>query len=71
MKRHTIPNTDLGVSALCYGTAQWGHAVVGRRLDELVNAYRGAGGNFIDTAHYRHSEPERSGGEESPGLLSS
>ena len=51
MKRHSIPNTDLEVSALCYGTAQWGHAVVGQHLDQLVNAFRDAGGNFIDTAH--------------------
>jgi aryl-alcohol dehydrogenase-like predicted oxidoreductase len=51
MDRHTIPNTDLEVSALCYGTAQWGHAVVGEHLDRLFNAFRDAGGNFIDTAH--------------------
>jgi len=51
MLKHAIPNTDVEVSALCYGTAQWGHAVVGRQLDVLVNAFRDAGGNFIDTAH--------------------
>jgi aryl-alcohol dehydrogenase-like predicted oxidoreductase len=51
MLKHAIPNTDLEVSALCYGTAQWGHAVFGRQLDALVNAFRDAGGNFIDTAH--------------------
>jgi aryl-alcohol dehydrogenase-like predicted oxidoreductase len=46
-----IPNTDLVVSALCYGTASWGHEVTGRRLDRLLNAFRDAGGNFLDTAH--------------------
>ena len=62
MLRHTIPDTDLEVSALCYGTAQWGHAVVGRHLDELVNAFRDAGGNFIDTAHcYACWTPEGAG----------
>jgi len=51
MFMHLIPNTDLNVSALCYGTASWGHEVTGRRLDRLLNAYREAGGNFLDTAH--------------------
>ena len=51
MQRHLIPKTDLNVSALCYGTAPWGHAVVGRQLDGLLNAFRDAGGNFLDTAH--------------------
>lgn len=51
MERHLIPNTDLHVSALCYGTAAWGHEVTGRRLDRLLNAFRDAGGNFLDTAH--------------------
>ena len=51
MKRELIPNTDLEVSALCYGSASWGHAVVGRSLDRLLNAFRDAGGNFLDTAH--------------------
>jgi aryl-alcohol dehydrogenase-like predicted oxidoreductase len=46
-----IPKTELSVSALCYGTAAWGHAVVGRQLDRLLNAFRDAGGNFLDTAH--------------------
>ena len=51
MERHQIPKTDLSVSALCYGTAAWGHEVTGRRLDRLLNAFRDAGGNFLDTAH--------------------
>jgi aryl-alcohol dehydrogenase-like predicted oxidoreductase len=51
MQKHTIPGTDLSVSALCYGTASWGHEVVGRQLDRLLNAFRDAGGNFLDTAH--------------------
>ena len=51
MQKHLIPNTDLNVSALCYGTASWGHEVVGRQLDRLLDAFRDAGGNFLDTAH--------------------
>jgi aryl-alcohol dehydrogenase-like predicted oxidoreductase len=51
VQKHLIPNTDLNVSALCYGTASWGHEVVGRQLDRLLHAFRDAGGNFLDTAH--------------------
>jgi aryl-alcohol dehydrogenase-like predicted oxidoreductase len=62
MNRHLIPRTDLSVSALCYGTAAWGHAVTGRHLDRLLNAFRDAGGNFLDTAHcYACWTPEGAG----------
>jgi aryl-alcohol dehydrogenase-like predicted oxidoreductase len=60
--KHLIPGTDLRVSGLCYGTAQWGHEVAGRQLDRLLDAFRDAGGNFLDTAHcYACWTPEGAG----------
>ena len=51
MQRQTLPNTDLTVSALCYGSAGFGTAVKGEELATLINTFRDAGGNFFDTAH--------------------
>ncbi|WOO40727.1 aldo/keto reductase [Rubellicoccus peritrichatus] len=51
MKTIDIPNTDLTVSEFCFGTMQFGNKVTGLAIDELFNAYRDAGGNFLDTAH--------------------
>lgn len=51
MKTIAIPNTDLAVSEFCFGTMQFGNKVTGAAMDELFNAYRDAGGNFLDTAH--------------------
>jgi aryl-alcohol dehydrogenase-like predicted oxidoreductase len=51
MRRTVIPQTDLEVSALCYGTAGLGSAIRGDDVDALLGAFREEGGNFVDTAH--------------------
>ena len=51
MKRRLIKGTDLIVSRLCYGTATFGADVRGKKVDACINAFRDAGGNFLDTAH--------------------
>jgi 1-deoxyxylulose-5-phosphate synthase len=51
MKRRLIPGTDLEVSQLCYGTAGFGSAVTDEQVDALLDGFRSAGGNFLDTAH--------------------
>jgi len=51
VERLTIPQTDLEVSQMFYGTAGLGTAVTGSAVDELLNAYRHHGGNLLDTAH--------------------
>ncbi|MCX7002629.1 MAG: aldo/keto reductase [bacterium] len=47
----TLPGTALCLSAFCYGTAELGATVRGAAADRLINAFRDAGGNFLDTAH--------------------
>ncbi len=47
----TIPNTDLHVSALCLGTAEFGAAISGGEAYRLLDAFVDAGGTFIDTAN--------------------
>ena len=51
MKKLAIPDTDLTVSALCYGTGDIGHDMDDETAAALFNVYRDGGGNFIDTAH--------------------
>jgi aryl-alcohol dehydrogenase-like predicted oxidoreductase len=51
MQTRELGQSDLPVSALCYGGAGFGCHRRGADLDALLNAYRDAGGNFIDTAH--------------------
>jgi aryl-alcohol dehydrogenase-like predicted oxidoreductase len=51
MSQHPIPNTDLHVSALCYGTGAFGSRVKGAEMERLFATFREAGGNFFDTAH--------------------
>lgn len=51
MHTHRIPDTDLTVSALCFGAGGFGTAVRGADLDRLVGAFLDAGGRFFDTAH--------------------
>lgn len=51
MRKHRIRNTSLEVSALCLGTAGIGWADSPQSVDVLFNAFRDAGGNFLDTAH--------------------
>lgn len=47
----TIPQTELRVSALCYGAAPYGTVTQGDQMEHLFDQYRAAGGNFFDTAH--------------------
>ena len=51
VKRVSIGDNVLSVSAFCLGTASFGSEISGRALDALVGCYRDAGGNFFDTAH--------------------
>ncbi len=46
-----LPQTDLRVSALCYGAMGHGTLADGDLSDHLFGLYRDAGGNFFDTAH--------------------
>lgn len=40
------------MSALCCGGADFGTACKGAAMDALLSAFRDAGGNFVDTAHF-------------------
>lgn len=51
MQRYRLPQTDLEVSALCFGAGSLGTATQGAATDRLLAAYLEAGGNFFDTAH--------------------
>lgn len=44
-------NTDLTVSALCLGTADYGAAIAVEEANAQMNVFIEQGGNFIDTAH--------------------
>jgi aryl-alcohol dehydrogenase-like predicted oxidoreductase len=62
MKQHLIPNTDLRVSALCYGLGSFGSRVKGAEMARLFATFREAGGSFFDTAHcYAFWLPEGAG----------
>lgn len=41
----------LSVSALCFGTADWGTSTPEDQAERLLTTYMEAGGNFLDTAH--------------------
>jgi aryl-alcohol dehydrogenase-like predicted oxidoreductase len=45
-----LPNTDLDVFPLCLGGNVFGWTIDERASFEVLDAYRAAGGNFIDTA---------------------
>lgn len=51
MNRRVIPGTDLSVSPICYGVADVGHDMDDALSFRLLDIYREAGGNFLDTAH--------------------
>ena len=51
MESVNLPNTDITVSRLCFGTGAFGTSVTGDRADRLLAAFVAAGGNFFDTAH--------------------
>jgi len=51
IKQYQIPDTDLKISALCFGGSSFGTDVKGKDADRLVSAFIEAGGCFFDTAH--------------------
>ncbi|NQU75470.1 MAG: aldo/keto reductase [Planctomycetes bacterium] len=51
MEYHRIADTDLNLSALCYGMMSFGTELKGQDADRMYIAFRQAGGNFFDTAH--------------------
>lgn len=51
MKYVTLPKTDLRVSQICLGSADFGATVPRKETFALLDAFVAAGGNFIDTAH--------------------
>jgi len=51
MQRHALAGTELELATFCYGTMQFGRLLDTADSDRLMDAYRGAGGNFFDTAH--------------------
>ena len=50
LKQNLLGATDLKVSALCLGTNMFGTAYDQAKSNSLLDAFVGAGGNFIDTA---------------------
>ena len=51
LARRSLPNTDLKVSAFCYGVMRFNIKTRGEADFELYRQFREAGGNFFDTAH--------------------
>jgi aryl-alcohol dehydrogenase-like predicted oxidoreductase len=51
MTRVPLPGTDISASQLSLGTAFLGVETSDSEVAALINAYRDAGGNFLDTAH--------------------
>ncbi len=51
MKYVTIPNTELRVSQICLGSAEFGATMTPKDSFNLLDAFIAEGGNFIDTAH--------------------
>jgi aryl-alcohol dehydrogenase-like predicted oxidoreductase len=49
--RIPIPRTELAVSPLCLGAAQFGSGLTEEASFAILDAFVEAGGNFIDTAH--------------------
>jgi len=51
MDRIHLAYSDLSVSRFCLGCMPFGTRVQGKDVDVLAGRFRGAGGNFFDTAH--------------------
>lgn len=51
MQRIQLGSSNLSVSQICMGCMQLGSRVSGEGINELLDCYREAGGNFFDTAH--------------------
>lgn len=52
MRYRRLKNTDLDVSAICLGGAEFGSAIDAPAAFELLDAYVEQGGNFLDTANF-------------------
>lgn len=64
MKKLTLGNTDIQVSALCLGTDSIGSRIDHPMSFQLMDLFQEAGGNFLDTANFYASWlPECQGGE--------
>lgn len=50
MEHLTLPRTDLRVSSLCLGTADFGAGISQGEVESLLDRFVEAGGNFLDTA---------------------
>jgi aryl-alcohol dehydrogenase-like predicted oxidoreductase len=62
--RITLPGTDLSVHRLCLGGNVFGWSADAQASFALLDAYAGAGGNFVDTADsYMWRAPGNRGGE--------
>jgi aryl-alcohol dehydrogenase-like predicted oxidoreductase len=58
----TLSGTDLTVSPLCLGAANFGSTVSGDAVDAVLSAFFDAGGTLVDTAHvYAIWRPEGAG----------
>ena len=65
MKKLTLPDSDLTVSAIGYGTADLGVGMTDGDVASLLGAFRDAGGTFVDTAHvYAFWTPAGAGSSE-------
>lgn len=51
MRHVALPGTNLSVSALGYGVAEFGTRIRGAEADRLLAQYLEAGGNLVDSAH--------------------
>lgn len=51
MKKERLKNTDLELSRICYGTANYGEKLTKEQAFQMLDAYIDLGGNFIDTAN--------------------
>ncbi|MBN1371946.1 MAG: aldo/keto reductase [Anaerolineaceae bacterium] len=50
MRTIPLPHTDLTVTSICLGSAEFGGMIDRATSEQLLDAYLDAGGNFIDTA---------------------
>jgi aryl-alcohol dehydrogenase-like predicted oxidoreductase len=46
-----IPSTDVRVSPICLGTADWDTLITADAIPRLLDTYLQLGGNFLDSAH--------------------
>jgi len=65
----TIPETDLVVHELCLGTNVFGWSADEAQSHAVLDAYRGHGGNFLDTADVYSSWIEGNVGGESETII--